>query len=174
MSIWKTIANIGTAAVATVFPAAAPLIPLVNKLLPDDKQLPETATGTELAQAYESLPPEQRVEIDRIAASITIAQEEGWTERYAAMCQADGQSTRPKIALMMAQVLCFEILAFTVWCFVCQDQMNNPILWTVFASLTAVPGGLLGKYFGELRREQGQRLGVNAGGLLAGVARMFK
>ena len=31
--------------------------------------------------------------------------------------------------------------------------------WTILAAPLAIPSGVLAKYFGELRKEQGQRLG---------------
>lgn len=146
---------------------------LINAFLPDDKKLPETATGKDAETALDSLPPEQKQAVLEKQIDLSIEQEKGWTARYQAMTQADGQSTRPKIALMMAKVLAFEIMAFTVWAFVYPEQMSNPALWTVFATLTGVPAGLLGKYFGELRREQRNRqetMGApQAVGLLAGL-----
>lgn len=130
---------------------------LINAVLPTDKQLPGTATGSEADAAIASLPPEQRQNVLEKQIDLDIQLDKGWTDRYVAMTQADGQSTRPRIAFMMAQVLSFEILAFTVWAFVYPDEMSNSALWTVFLTLTGVPAGLLGKYFGELRKEQRNR-----------------
>lgn len=158
------------AAVAASFvPGGSAAIELVNAFLPEDKKLPETATGGDIISAVDSLPAEQRASLFEKQIDLEIAKEEGWTDRYKAMCAADGQSTRPKIALMMAKVLCFEILAFTVWCFWYPDQMQNPVLWTVFGTLTGVPAGVLTKYFGDLRREQANRLGMVGKGPLGGL-----
>jgi len=44
---------------------------------------------------------------------LQIAREEGWTDRYKAMTAADGQSTRPRIALMMAWAVVSVIGLFT-------------------------------------------------------------
>jgi hypothetical protein len=151
---------------------------LINVLLPTGKQLPAGATGEQAQSVIDTLPPDQKQSILEKELDLKIAQEEGWTSRYQAMCQADGQSTRPRIALMMGQVMCFEICAFTVWCFVYPEQMASPALWTVFATLTGVPAGLLGKYFGELRREQRNRqetLGAPpAAGLLTGLLKTLR
>ncbi|WP_444894913.1 hypothetical protein [Microbulbifer sp. SSSA005] len=148
---------------------------VINAVLPQDKQLPPSATGTDADQCVQALPPEQRASLLERQMDLHIAQEEGWTSRYTAMCQADGQSSRAQIALMMAKVLCFEILAFTLWAFVYPEQMQSPVLWTVFGTLTGVPATLLGKYFGELRREQSKRqeaMGASPStGLVGGIAR---
>ncbi|USD19767.1 hypothetical protein MJO52_11805 [Microbulbifer variabilis] len=148
---------------------------IINAVLPRDKQLPPSATGIEAKQSVRALPPEQRASLLERQVDLQIAQEEGWTSRYRAMCQADGQSSRAQIALMMAKVLCFEILAFTLWAFVYPEQMQSPVLWTVFGTLTGVPATLLGKYFGELRREQNKRqesMGASpSAGLVGGIVR---
>lgn len=130
---------------------------LVNQILPDSKKLPTSATGGDAEHALQWATPDQRASLLEQELAMQVAQEEGWTSRYQAMCHADGQSSRAKIALRMANVLCLEIIAFTAWAFVHPEMMDSPVLWTVFGTLTGVPAGLLGKYFGELRREQRNR-----------------
>lgn len=152
---------------------------LINAVLPADKQLGESSTGSDAELAINQLTPDQRASLLEREVDLKIAQEEGWTARYQAMCQSDGQSTRPRIALMMAQALVFEILAFTVWAFWFPEQMSNPVLWTVFGTLTGVPASLLAKYFGELRKEQRNRqeaMGLppaSGAGLVSGIVRAF-
>ncbi len=146
-------------------PVGASILGAVNMFLPDDKKLPEGTTGAEVKNAVSQLPPEQQASLMEKEVDLEIAQEEGFTERYVAMTKADGQSTRPRIALMMAQILSFQILAFTVVIAYAvsnegMSSINHPYLWTVFGTLTAVPAGILGKYFGELRKEQSNRIGV--------------
>jgi hypothetical protein len=144
------------------FPALAPVIGLVNKLLPDDKKLPEDATGNDVQAVVDTLPPEQQASLMEREIDLKIKQEEGWTERYKAMCSADGQETRAKVVIMLTKVLCFEILAFTGLFFWHPEILSNSSVWVVFGTLTAVPAATIGKYFGELRREHGQRQ-VSAG-----------
>ena len=151
---------------ASFIPGGPAVVGLLNAVLPADKRLPPTATGQQISDAHASLTPEQQASLAEKEVDFKIAQEEGWTDRYVAMTKSDGQSTRPKIAMMMAQVVCFEIIAFTVWCYVYPVQMVNPVTWTVFGTLTGVPAGLLGKYFGELRKEQANRLNVKPPSLL--------
>ncbi|MCH9735883.1 MAG: hypothetical protein K0U78_15245 [Actinomycetia bacterium] len=147
-------------------PVGAAVLGAVNMFLPDDKKLPEDSTGEQVKSTVDKLPPEQKASLMEKEIDLEIAREEGWTERYKAMCKYDGQSTRPKIALMMAKVFCGVLLGFLIIIAyaVAQEGMavlNQPYLWTIFATLTATPAGLLGKYFGELRKEQANRLSVS-------------
>lgn len=166
----------GAAAVAgTVNPAVGAAIGLVNQFLPPEKKLPESATGADIEDAMLTLPPEHRVSLMEREIDLKIAQEEGWSRRYEAMCRADGQSTRPWIAKQMTKVLSFEILAFTLWVFLHPEQATNPALWTVFGTLTAVPATVLINYFGNLRREHGARQASISGVQpLQGVAGLIK
>lgn len=175
MKLGEILKTAGSIALDVFAPGAREL---VNSVLPDDKKLGPGATGKDAEAGLSWATPQQRAHILEQEIALQVAQEEGWTARYQAMCQADGQSSRAKIALRMANVLCFEILAFTVWAFVYPEQMASPVLWTVFATLTGIPAGLLGKYFGELRREQRNRqesLGAPAmSGLVTRIKRQFE
>ncbi len=176
MKLKKILASLRPlAAVAAPFiPGGPAILAAVNAVLPPDKRLPDTATGGEILSAVDALPADQRAALMEREIDLQIEQERGWTERYKAMAEADGQSTRPRIALMMAWLFVFETVAFAglLGWGVYQggiEALNQPYLWTVFASLTALPAGLLGKYFGELRREQQNRLGMQKPGPLAGL-----
>lgn len=150
---------------ASLIPGGAAAVELINAILPDGERLPPTATGEQVAEKFESLPPDIQSDMLEQEIKLEIALDEGRTDRYKAMCESDhsGHSTRPKIALRMSTVLCFEILAFTVWCFVYPKQMVNPVIWTVFGTLTGVPASVLMKYFGDLKREHKQRSNVSIG-----------
>lgn len=168
-----------TATVAgTLNPALGAVIGAVNAVLPNDKKLPMSATGGQVIDVIETLPQEQRVSLLEREIDLQIAQEEGWSMRFEAMARADGQSTRPRIALMLAQVLVFEICAFTVWAFVYPAQMGEPALWYAFGTLTGVPATVLVNYFGTLRKEQRARAaavsGVQQIDGLAGLIQSFK
>lgn len=149
---------------AAMIPGGPAALALVNAFLPENERLPETATGGEIQSAVDKLPPAARASLLEKEVDLKIAQEEGWTERYKAMCSGDGQETRARIALMMAYILSFEILAFTVHIFMGGVSAD---MWVVFGTLTAIPAGVLGKYFGDLRREQNARVGLpSVGGIV--------
>lgn len=177
MGIWDVVKGLGTAAVSVMCPAAIPVIAAVNKFLPKEAQLDvNTATGDQLTSARESLPPEARVEIDRIAAKIEIAKEENFTARYTAAAAADGQSTRPAIARDMSRTLCFVTILFAAGYFTGFIK-SDTVTWEVFGILVGTPAAVLLAYFGVLRKEHAQRNGVKEKGLLgmaAGVLGKFK
>ncbi|WKT59120.1 hypothetical protein Q2E61_09285 [Microbulbifer thermotolerans] len=175
MKIKEILKAAGSVALDVFAPGAREAI---NAVLPDKYKLGASATGADAEHALQWATPEQRASILERNIDLQIAQEEGWTARYQAMCQADGQSSRAFIARLMAWVLALEILAFTVWAFVHSEMMDSPALWSVFGTLTGVPAGLLAKYFGELRREQRNRQeamgAAPASGLLSRVVQQFK
>lgn len=176
MGVWDVIKGVGTAALSVVCPAAIPLIAIANKYLPEEAQLDvNTATGEQLMSARESLPPAARVEIDHIAASVTIAKEEGWTERYKAQCVADGQSTRPKIAYLMAWMLAipYVLIGLAMGWAIYSKQVDLADMWPTLLAYLSVPMGILNKYFGELRKEQSNRLEVKPASLLGSIGKMF-
>jgi len=164
-SILNTLKGPLAAVASTLIPGGPAILAAVNAFLPSDQKLPETATGADVAAAVAALPPDQRASLLEKRIDLQIAQEEGWTDRYKAMTKADGQSTRPRIALMMAYVTCFIILLFSsaIAVQIFTEGLGSLAeaagAWTVFGTLLGIPSGVLAKYFGELRREQGQRMG---------------
>jgi hypothetical protein len=154
---------------ASLIPGGSAVVEAVNLLLPDDKKLPENATGGQVVAAYEGLTPEQQSSLREKEIDLEIRKVEVDSDNYIAMCEADGQTTRPKIAWAMCQVLCAEILLFTVWCFVHPEEMDSTALWSIFAALTATPTAVLIRYFGVLVKEQGNRLGVQKPSLLGNL-----
>ncbi len=103
-----------------------------------------------------------KVEIQRLVTQTVIAKEEGWTERYKAMVAADGQSTRPYIAKMMAWALLIPYILIgcaMTWAII-DAQVMIEDMWETLGAYLLIPMGLLRAYFGELRKEQGQRLGM--------------
>jgi len=170
----KPFANVA----AQFIPGAPAVISAVNAFLPDSKKLPAQATGGEILSAVEGLPPDQRASLMEKEIDLQIEQERGWTERYTAMAQADGHSTRPKIAWLMAQLLVGQSIIFMAllgWGVYSTGikSLSEPYLWATFGTLTGIPAGLLGKYFGELRREQANRQGQPTG-LLSGIMGLLK
>ncbi len=157
LNIIKPVATIA----GSFIPGVGAAIEVVNQFLPDDKKLTEAATGAELHDAVAGLPADQRAQLMGRDIDLKIAQEEGWTERYTAMCAGDGQSTRPQIALMMAWcVVAAIVLSSSLIAYGIYAEVNVEDYWPLFGAMTVIPAEVLRKYFGELRREQGQRLGT--------------
>lgn len=158
------------AGVASVLiPGVAPVLAAVNAFLPEGEKLPPEATGRQIMDAYEKMPPEDRVKIEEIAASVTIAQEENFTSRYTTMTKADGQSSRAAIARQMSLTLCGVILLFA-YGFLSESLGSDSMTWQVFGLLVGTPASILLAYFGVLRKEHAQRNSIAPKGLLGMVA----
>lgn len=162
----------------TVHPGIAGAISLANIFLDDEDKLPLEATGKEVEDKVQSLPPDVRATILNKKVDLDIAREEGWTERYKAMCAAEGQETRAKAVMRVTNVLCFEIVAFTVLLFWKPELAESPVVWTAFGTLTGVPASVLLSYFGNLRKEQAARQdtirGSSTRGAVENVIRAWK
>jgi len=147
----------------TLHPGIGAAIGLVNNFLPDDKKIPESSTGAEVQAAIATLTPGQQSSIMEREIDLKISQEEGWTERYKAMCQSDGQETRAKIANKMCNMLCAIttlfciIVAWQIHKYGMSNLSENSSIWMVFGILVSTPTTLLMNYFGNLRNEQANR-----------------
>ncbi len=105
---------------------------------------------------------DKAVELKRLEEQTTQSYYQGQAAVYEAQAKADGQSTRPKIALIMAWMLVIPYVLIGValgWA-IYSDPTVISDMWTVLAAYLGIPLTVLKMYFGELRREQGQRLGT--------------
>ena len=177
MNLSNFVQNLGSGIVNSL-PGGPVVLGLINAFLPDDKQLLGDATGTQVKGAYESLPPVDRARIAEKKIDLEITQEVEFSKRMESMSKADGQSTRPKIALRMANILMFTIGLFSmvlVYAITTKDadllkSLND--IWLLFGVLTGTPATILVHYFGVLRKEQHARVGHNGG--LAGLVGQFR
>ena len=62
MNIWNIVKGVGAGVISSV-PGGSLVLSAVNALLPNDKQLPNTATGEQLGNAVSNLPPDKQAEI---------------------------------------------------------------------------------------------------------------
>jgi hypothetical protein len=180
MKLGDILKTVGTGILTAAFPAAAPVIGLVNGFLPDDKKLPETATGTQVAAAVDSLPPDKRAELmsREIDLEETWAKEKGATVR--AMLESDANNphtTRPHIALGSFYVVAFAVVVIvSVWAYGVWDddpKMVKAVVdgWPFVLAVLAPLVTLLRAYFGVLNREHKQRMdAANGAAPPAGIA----
>ena len=177
MNIGGMLKTVATGIVSS-FPGGSAVLGLVNAFLPNDKQLPIDATGLQVESAYKLLPPADQVRIASKEIDLGVTQEEEFSKRMSAMSKADGQSTRPKIAYIMARVLFIEIVLFSiVMVYAIVDGKSELIrsledLWMLFGVLTGTPATILVHYFGVLRKEQHARVGQKSG--IMGVIAQFR
>jgi len=113
MKLKDILTTVGSGLISTLVPGGGAIIELVNGFLPDDKKLPSSATGNDAVSAISALPPETQQSILIKELDVEIEEIKGDTSRFNAMCEVDktGHTTRPQIALMMAYMVCFAILA---------------------------------------------------------------
>ena len=121
MKIGEILRNVGGAIISEVVPGGGILVDLVNRALPKDKQLPNTATGVEAQDAIDSLPDEARADIlgRQIDLKVETIQQQGLTAR--AMLETEAvspQSTRPKIAMGAFRLVSFvTIMVVSMWAY---------------------------------------------------------
>lgn len=129
------------------------------------------------------------VELARIDASIAIGQQaieqaeiKEWTGVVQALAEADksGASTRPKIALWMAALVCCTSAAMVLAVLVAALMGKTGVItsltgsWEFLAVTTAVPAALLRSYFGLRTEDKKTRAAAALGqapaaGVLAGL-----
>lgn len=170
MNLQSILKKVGGAIIRDVVPGGGLVLDLVNSFLPEDKQLPTTATGDQARAAVEAMPPDQRAMLMAKELDVEIAEINSFAAIQESLARADaaGASTRPEIAKMMAQVVCFAVVvvvgsyAVAIW----RDsgvvaKINDS--WAVVLTVLATPTALLQSYFGLRTREKTSRYGVAAG-----------
>ena len=186
--IGKILSMVGGAAINAVIPGAGPLVVgAINSFLPDDKKLPDNATGAQAQSAVSSLPAEKQAELLSKEYDVELAEIKGWTDRFASMAQVDatGNTTRPAIALMMSKVICFQVVSFSAACVVAIINKDYAMLeavgtaWALVSVMIGIPAGIVNSYFGKRTKEKSQKYGAISGvcqqeGALSQVLGAFK
>lgn len=188
MKLESILKKVGTSIIKNVVPGGGLVIDLVNDFLPGGKKLPTDATGDQVSQAVQSLPPEQQMQLMSKELDVEIAEINSWAQVQGFLAEADkaGASTRPKISLMMAQIVGFVVIAFSsMWIVaIFRDQVEMvqrlSDSWPLMLTVIATPTALLRAYFGMRSREKEDRYAVStrqsipATGFLANVVKLLK
>ena len=74
MNLGDILKTVGSGLIKTLVPGGGLLIDAVNGFLPDDKKLPNDATGEQAQSAIDSLPPEQRASVLKKEYDVKIEQ----------------------------------------------------------------------------------------------------
>ena len=182
----KSIAGPLLGVASALIPGGPIILGAINAMLPEDKKLPPTATGSDMHQAVNNLPPNAKASLMEKELDVEIAEIVAWEGIQESMSKADvaGASTRPRIAVMMAQVVVFVILVFiSVWAIAIfhKDLETLKIIndsWATILAVIATPTALLRAYFGMRTKEKQSRYsamsGQDVGGGLAGLIKAFK
>ena len=161
MNIFNILKDIGIGLISES-PIGKIAIPVINALLPDDKKLPINATGEDAAKIIKNLPPEQRAKIELAEIDLQKSEIEGMTDRYKAMCSADGQETRAKLVDKAMNTLILLSLMFVsamAYVYVTEGakQAFSVEMVGAFIAVTGVFAYVVRSYFGDLRVETKSR-----------------
>ena len=166
----KLLKLLGPAAqVATVFnPALAPVVGVLNAVLPKSKQLPPTATGPEAVAAYESLPASKQATVD---TSLDQLELQTTSDNLALMVSKEqsGSWYRPAVVLAFAGTLILITVLTYALLFVALLNANTAALetllraWPLIATLASPLVAVIYAYFGLRSRDKASRYAVAAG-----------
>ncbi len=180
MKLWDIIKGVGSAAITTMVPGGGLLLGAINAALPDDKQIPTTATGDEVKSVIESLPADQRAALMDKEFDVTLTQIKESNETLRTMLETEAnspQSTRPYIAKGAFHVVAFAIIVVvSVWAYAVlrsDDGMVKTVVegWPWFLAVLGPLVALLRSYFGVVKQELKNKLdaATNGGSTPSGI-----
>jgi len=187
MKIGKILAKVGGSIISNIVPGAGIVIDAINAFLPDDKKLPENATGQQAGAAINSLHPGEQAQVLSKQLDVEIVEAQEYTKVITALADADksGSSTRPAIAKMMAWIVSFSVIVFssalTIAIFNEATETIKQLsdAWPLMLAVLATPTALLRAYFGMRTKEKKARYDIGngqskSGGLLGDIVGLFK
>jgi hypothetical protein len=173
--------SVGSAVIRNVIPGGGVVIDAVNAMLPDDKKLPNDATGEQVKHAVDSLPPDQAAMIMAKELDVEIEQIRSWAQIQDSLAKADasGSSTRPWIAKLMAVAVFITIMTvIAAWASAMLNQYTDVLKqikdsWEFLAIVLAIPSALLRAYFGMRTKEKQARYSAASGQELGGIGKIL-
>jgi hypothetical protein len=187
MSKWRGILQAGVGLAAMAFPPAAAALPVINALLPADRQIPTTATVADVIAGADQVPPDRRAELD-LQLETLLARES--VDKLQAMISAETATanTRPAIAERMAWAILLSVFGMVVAVLAAvfrgepQTVQALGTSWELLVAITATPAWVVRAYFGDRTRDKqarlaaasGQSIGEATAGALAGVIRAVR
>ncbi len=189
MKLWDIVKTIGSAAIQTALPGTGTLIVgAVNAMLPDDKKLPESATGEQVSSAISKLPPEKQTELMEKKYDVDIEEIRQSHTTLQTMLKSDAEnphSTRPYIAKGSFHILAFTtIIVISTWSYgvlSANHEIVKSIMdgWPFILAATGPLVALLKAYFGILRQEHQTKLEaaggvINPSGIAGLISSIFK
>jgi len=141
-------------------PIVAGGIAAVNLFLDKDKQVPIHATGQNAIDAFQSLPPEKQVQVNK-QLQIELGFEQEHTKQIEAAYEHDnsGSSTRPKIAMISCYVCAITAIAFLGLLFLGKSVPD----WTVIAAVLSPFILWVNTYINARTKDKRTRYAVAAG-----------
>lgn len=184
MNLLKILGTVGSGLVSALVPGGGAIVAGINAFLPDDKKLPETATGTQVQDAISTLPPQQQAEILSKEYDVEIAKVNAWVDIQGHLSKADeaGASTRPQISMMMAWLVVLQVFTICAVMAATIAMRDNELLstfkefWPFLIASMGIPAKLLHSYFGMRTEEKKHRVQAATGvaPIASALASLFK
>ena len=172
MNLGSILKTVGSGLIKTLVPGGGMIIDAVNGFLPDDKKLPNTATGQDAQNAINTLTPEQRASVLEKEYDVEMEQIKQSYGALTTMLEANAKSThttRPKIAYQAFQVIAFSTISvISAWCFAVLTGNVDMISkietsWLFILGVITPLVTVLHAYFGVLRDETKDRFNAAQG-----------
>ena len=179
MKLLDILGKVGGAVVKAVVPGGGLIVDVVNEFLPDDKKLDSGATGSDIANAVDSLPAEQRAQLLGREFDVDITQIQESNSTLRTMLDADAKTphtTRPYIAKGAFHVVSFvTIVVISLWAYgvtVKDEALITAIMdgWQFVLAVIGPLVTLLWAYFGILKQEQRNKLNAASGSTTGGLS----
>jgi hypothetical protein len=169
LSIAKTV---GAGLFSTLVPGGAGILTAVNAVLPDDKKLPETATGHDIVNAVDKLPPELKAKVQLKKFDVKIEQIKQSHDTLRTMLASEAtskQTTRPQVVLLFTWffmvIATIYMIGYLMAVLSKNPDMVDAVLgaWPVVLALVSLPAIIIKAYFGILEKEQSNKLNAMNG-----------
>lgn len=188
MKLWDIVKTVGGQVIKNTVPGGGLIVDALNAILPGDKKLPSDATGDQINEAVQSLPPEQRAALLDKEFDVELTQIKESNSTLRTMLESDAKnqhSTRPYIAKGAFQVVGFvTLLTSSIWGYAIATGKAEIVKatvsgWPFILSVIGPLVTLLLAYFGVLKKEQKDRLDAASGstspaGLVGVISGLFK
>ncbi len=185
MDLFKLITKVGGRFLKDAIPPPISnvigIVESVNEFLSDDDKLDENSTGSDIGNALNKMPAEDRAAVMSKEFDVEIVKEQEHTKRFEAMARVDasGHTTRPKISLLFAWnlVLTSDALIGAICYGIIKNQITLDTAWPAFVAILAPFAVVVKAYFGLRTAEKQQKYEMGSGvksspvGLLGALAK---
>lgn len=167
MDLFSILTKVGGAALKSIPPVGTvvEILSFVNDILPDDKKLIETSTGSEALAAISSLPKDTQTEILHRKFDVELAEIKAHVDVTLALAEVDktGHTTRPAIAKGMSQLIAFGVIvtlspiAYAIVADKPKMILSISQIWPLIATVIGIPASIVNSYFGKRSKEKAQK-----------------
>ncbi len=187
-NLWDIVKKVGSSVISNVVPGGSAIIDVVNDFLPNNQKLSGGATGDEVSNVIESLPPEDRILLATKEFEVDLEKIKQSHDTLRVMLDADARSThttRPFIAKWsFITVAIVSIMITLIWGYGVISGKTGVISavtngWPFITAINLPLVTLLYAYFGVLKTEHKTRMDAMGGnskpsGILSSIISAIK